>query len=452
MTMTTPLHYESIENLSRILRRREIGAVEIVEHFLRRTDALNNLLHAVITVAYDHARAAAAEADRSMAAGSADGKPLLGIPITVKDVMATKGIRTTANSRTLGDWVPDAEPLALARLREAGAIVLAKANCNEYFGIPSEDDRYPRPRTPFNTDYVAIGSSSGSGVAVAAGIGAASIGTDSAGSVRLPAAQAGAFGMKSTNGHVSLEGHTAYSNFQVIGPLARTTADAALLTSVMAGEAPPTISTAGPRGLRIGVPWRYIDTSPAEPEIRSAFRSLIETLEAAGAQVVEVSIPGMAESRMATFVAMYAEHHASKAVTLQRQFNDLGRSARLYAMQGAFISAVDYLHMLELGRQVRRNVDLALGTVDVIAMPTSPYVTAEAARRPSEHRRGMNTVFTVPFNLTGHPAITVPCGFSELGIPIGAQFAAAHGAEDTLYRVSLAVEQLTDWHLRHPPL
>jgi aspartyl-tRNA(Asn)/glutamyl-tRNA(Gln) amidotransferase subunit A len=450
--MSTPLHYETIQTLSAMLRRREISATDLVGHFLGRIDALNETLNAVITVADEHARATAAEADRRFGAGDTGGKPLLGIPITVKDSIATTGIRTTANSRTVGDWVPDTEPRAISLLRDAGAIILAKANCNEYFGIPSEEDRYPRPRTPFNTDYVAIGSSSGSGVAVAAGFGTASIGSDSAGSVRLPAAQAGAFGVKATNGQDGRQTPAAYSTFQVLGPLARSTEDAALLMSIMAGEPPPELSQAGVGGLTIGMPWRYIDTSPVEPEIRSAFERLLATLESAGARLVDISILGLAESRMATFVAMYTEHHAANAAKLGRQLHAFGRSARLYAMQGAFISAVDYLQMIELGRRVRSNIDEALARVDVIAMPTSPYVTAEAARRPSEHRRGMNTVFTVPFNMTGHPAITVPAGISALGIPIGAQFTAAHGAEAMLYRVSLAVEQLTEWHLHHPPL
>lgn len=451
--MTPPLHYSSIEQLTQMLRQRQISAVELIDHFIQRVESLNSSLNAIITLAADEARQLARQADRAIESGAdLTATPLLGIPLTVKDAIATQGIRTTANSRAVGDWVPDAEPLAISRLRKAGAIIIGKANCNEYFGIPSEADRFPRPRTPYNTDYVAIGSSSGSGVAVAAGLCAASIGTDSAGSVRLPAAQAGVVGMKATNGYISLEDTGRRSSFQVAGPLARTAADTALLTATMAGDAAPHLQAQNLRGLRIGVPWQYIETSPAEEEIKRAFDNLLNLLKAEGAQLHSISIPGLAETRMATFVAMYTEHHAAQAATIRRKLNDYGLSARLYALQGAFISASDYLHALELGRRVCRNVDRALAEVDVIAMPTSPFVTAEAARRPSEHRRGMNTVFTVPFNMTGHPAITVPCGVSSLGIPIGAQFAAAHHAESLLYRLSLAIEQQTDWHRIHPDL
>lgn len=451
--MDTPLHYKSIAALAGMLRHRQISAVELVEHFIERTESLNDSLQAIITLAVDSARALAIRADEEIA-NSADmtDRPLLGIPISVKDAVATCGIRTTNNSRTKGDWIPDAEPLAITRLRRAGAIVLAKANCNEYFGIPSEEDRFPRPRTPYNRDYVAIGSSSGSGVAIAAGLCAASIGTDSAGSVRLPAAQAGVFGMKATNGYISLEGMTSYSSFQIIGPLARTTVDTALLTAIMAGEKPPALQKSDIRGLRVGVPWRYIETSPTEDEIALSFRTLLDLLKDQGAELIDISIPGLAEARMATFVAMYTEHHWAHAARVHRQLNDYGSSARLYVMQGAFISAVDYLNALEIGRRVRANVDAALEAVDVIVTPTSPFVTAEAARKPAEHRRGMNTVFTCPPNLTGHPAITVPCGVSALGIPIGAQFVAAHHAEALLYRVSLAVERVSIWHELHPAL
>lgn len=449
--MTLPLHYTPIETLGIMLRRREISSLELIDHFIQRIESLNPSLNAIITLVADDARQLAQQADHIIkVGGDLTSKPLLGIPLTVKDAVATRGIRTTANSRTLGDWVPDFEPLAISHLREAGAIILAKANCNEYFGIPSEEDRFPRPRTPYNTDYVAIGSSSGSGVAVAAGFCAASIGTDAAGSVRLPAAQAGVVGMKTTNGCITLEDVGRQSSFLTVGSLARTISDTALLTATMAGEAVPDLRPQSLHELRVGVPWQYIETSPVEDEIKQAFHNLLDLLKSEGAQICDISIPGLAETRMATFVAMYTEHHAAHAAALRRQLNDYGRSARLYALQGAFISAADYLNALELGRRVRRNVDHALADVDVIAMPTSPFVTAEAARKPSEHRRGMNTVFTVPFNMTGHPAITVPCGMSSLGIPIGAQFAAAHHAEELLYRLSLAIEQQSDWHRINP--
>lgn len=450
--MSTPIHYTAINELSTQLRNHEISAVELVEHFIARVESMNDSLHAVITLAADEARQLAQEADRHLQSGSPTNKSLLGIPISVKDAIPTRGIRTTHNSRTKGDWIPTSEPLAISRLRDAGAIILAKANCNEYFGIPSDEDRYPRPRTPFNPDYVAIGSSSGSGVSVAAGLCTASICTDSAGSVRLPAAQAGAFGMKATNNLISRDGMGAASSFQVIGAITRSTADAALLTSIMSGETPTVLPAAPINGLRIGVPWHYIETSPVEPDILDAFREALSSLETSGAKIVDISIQGLAESRMATFVAMYTEHHAALAATTRNQLHDLGSSARLYAMQGAFINALDYLNALELGRRVKRNIDTAFDDVDVIAMPTSPFVTAEAARKPSEHRRGMNTVFTCPFNITGHPAITSPCGISSLNIPIGIQFAAPINAEAVLYQVSNALEQVTNWHEFHPNL
>lgn len=450
--MTTDLHYASIDTLQDLYRHRKLSVLEVVQHFIERMKTYNEQLHAVITIVEDDSIARAVEADSALRTGAVDDKPLLGIPITVKDSVPTKGIRTTQNSRTKGDWIPETEPLPIKHLREAGAIIIAKANCNEYFGIPSADDRFLPPRTPFNPNYVAIGSSSGSGVAMAAGLGVASIGTDSAGSVRLPAAQAGVFGLKATNGFYEEGVSARHSTFSVIGPLTRTTRDAALITSIMANQQPLQVSDEGVSELKIGVPWKYINSSPVEDEVKAAFEQLLTVLDDAGAILIDIDIPGLAEARMATFVAMYTEHHAAHAASLSQYLDNYGQSARLYAMQGAFISAADYLHAMELGRRVRLSVDKSFEVVDIIAMPTSPFVTAEAARKPSEHRAGMNTVFTVAFNMTGHPAMTVPAGVSALGIPIGVQFASRHFEEQLLLRVSHFVEHATPWKDLHPTL
>lgn len=450
--------HASLTDLRTKLRSSELRAVDLVEASLECIDTHNGRLHALITVCRDEARAQAAQVDASIREGRPVG-PLAGLPITIKDAIPTKGIRTTGNSRLNRDWIPETEPLAVSRLRRAGAIILGKANCNEYLGIPSEDDLYGRPRNPFNPDYVGIGSSSGSGPAVVAGMGCASLATDSAGSVRLPAAQNGLVGLKASRGTIPRSETEAAPYLQVIGPLTRTVADTAALLDVLAPARLPTSSSRAhledgyeahlePRleSVKIGVPWHYIRTSPTEPEILDAFDRALDTLGAHGAEVVEVKPRGLAEGRMATFVVLYTEHHAVHAATLRSDFDKYGESARLYAMQGAFISAVDYLNALKLGRLLRHEIDEVLNEVDVLAMPTSPFVTAEAARKPSEHRQGMNTVFTGPFNLTGHPAITFTCGVSSLRIPMGMQLVGKHGAEQTLLNLGHGYQSVTSWH------
>jgi aspartyl-tRNA(Asn)/glutamyl-tRNA(Gln) amidotransferase subunit A len=459
----TPLHFQPVTTLAARLRAREITAVELVRHFLDRTRRLDDSLHTIVTLAEDQALEAAAQADDQLQRGDA---PLLaGIPISVKDAIPTRGIRTTANSRLYMDWIPQSEPASITRLRDAGAIILAKANCNEFFGIPSDADRFPRPRNPFNPAFVSIGSSSGSGASAAAGFCAASIGSDSAGSVRLPAGQHGLFGMKATKGLITRAGSSDIASFQVYGPLTRTTADTALFTTIMAGYDPADPeSSARPipdyvaslgadiRGWRIGVPWRYIRTAPVDPEILSSFEAALETLAQCGGEIVDVPVRGLAEGRMATFVAMYTEHHAAQAVNSRTKLDRLGPSARLYAMQGAFISALDYLNAKKLGYRLRSVLEDIFHDIQIVATPTSPFITAEAARKPSEHRAGINTAFTCPFNLTGHPAITAPCGIASNGIPIGIQFVGKLFDETAVFQIAHAFEQTTDWHKYHPKL
>lgn len=455
--MTTPLHFQPISELRRQLTDGSLSAVQLIQHFLDRIAQLNPSLHALITVNGEQALTLAAEADRRLQSGTA--APLDGIPISVKDAIPTRGIRTTYNSRLKQDWVPDTEPLAITHLRDAGAIIIGKANANELFGIPSDEDLYPRPRNPFNVDYVGMGSSSGSGTSTAAGLCAASIGSDSAGSVRLPAGNNGLYGMKVTNGRVSRHASEPRSTFQVLGPLARTTADAALLTQVMIDRNADDTATdyvsqleADVRGWKIGVPWRYIQSAPVSADVLDAFTRALDELTRLGIDIVEINLPGLAEARMATFVSMYSEHHAEQAVNIRERPNDYGRSARLYAMQGAFISALDYLNALKLGERVRVNLDTTLAQVRAVAMPTCPFVTAEESRRPTEHRAGINTAFTVAFNLTGHPALSLPCGFAQNGIPVSLQLTGRHNDERSLFQISQAYERVTEWHTRHSPL
>jgi Asp-tRNA(Asn)/Glu-tRNA(Gln) amidotransferase A subunit family amidase len=434
------------------LARGELSALELAEAYLARI-AETEGLHALTTVFGEEAREQARVTDRARSAGLPLGV-LAGIPVTIKDSIPTRGLLTTCNSRAYASWVPDAEPAPIARLRRAGAIVLAKATPNEFLGIPSDDDVAPRPRSPYDPAYVGMGSSAGSGVSVAAGQCAASIGSDSAGSVRLPAAHHGLVGLKPTRPAAAAEISGAEATLTVLGPLVRCVDDAALVHAVLTGgpePVPPRPVGARPlAGTRVGIPWRYLETSPTEPEVATAFERAATTLADLGAELVPLRPRGWAEGRMATFVVLYAEHHMAHAAALRDRGELYGASARRYALQGALLSLSDYRAALDLAVRLGVSFDRLLDDVHVVATPTCPFETAEASRRPSEHRQGMNTVFTALANLTGHPAITLPCGSGAVGLPVGLHLTAARGDEAELFRIGRAYESATPWHERRP--
>jgi aspartyl-tRNA(Asn)/glutamyl-tRNA(Gln) amidotransferase subunit A len=454
--------FASIEEVARWYRTGEISPVELTQALLARIDRLNPALHAYITVAPDRALTDAEAAQRRLAAG--DGGPLVGIPFGIKDSIATGGIRTTSNSRVLADWIPTRDAAAVGRLREAGAVVLGKTNLNEFgWSLPSEDDLCPPPRNPWNPRYAAIGSSSGSGVAASGGLAIAALGTDGGGSARLPAGQMGLVGFKATHALISRAGSLHRGPLSNIGPLVRTARDMAIVMNALAGYDPED-PDARPRdtvdhltgledgiaGIRLGVPWDYVDAVPVEPEVRGAFDAALNEFRRLGASIRPVDLGVLEHARAANFIVLNAEHYASHEAMLKTHWALHGRSARLYLTQAAFLSAADYLQALEVRRLVRGAVDDVLQDVDVLVMPTSPVVTAEAARQPGAHRRGINASFTAPFNLTGHPALSVPCGMSATGLPIGLQLTGRWYDEPLLLRVARSYEQATTWHRLRP--
>jgi len=453
------LWFGSIAELGARYRAGELSPVAVTGAFLERIRRLDGRLHAFITVADAQAMVDAGTAESRLRRG--DPSPLLGIPLAVKDNIATRGIRTTGNSRVLEDWIPDSDAVVVDRLRAAGAVILGKTNLNELgWSIPSDDDLCPPARNPWNPEYAAIGSSSGSGAAVAAGMVVAALGTDGGGSVRLPAGQMGLIGVKPTHGAVSSAGSlSAGSTIGDIGILARCVDDARIVTgALLAHEASP-IGDGAARpgrdridGVRVGVPRRFIDQVPVEREVAEAFEAALTVLRRLGAVVTDVDPTGLAAARTANFVSLIAEHYAAHETFLPRHWTRYGRSARLYLAHGAFLSAADYLAARETGRVVRAEIDRILEEVELIATPVSPVVTAEAARRPGAHRRGVNASFTAPFNLTGHPGVSVPCGIGETGLPIGFQLVGRYHAEAAVLDVARAYEQTTEWHRLRPQL
>jgi aspartyl-tRNA(Asn)/glutamyl-tRNA(Gln) amidotransferase subunit A len=449
------LHYLTLAEDARRMREGSLTPKELVEALIERAHRLDPTLRSTITLAEDSALAASQSAGDAIRQGRWSG-PLHGVPVGIKDCIATEGLRTTANSRVLSSWVPGEDAPVVTALRDAGALVLSKLNLNEFaWAIPSEDDLHAPPRNPWSLSHVAMGSSSGSAVAVAGGLCPAALGTDAGGSVRQPAANCGVVGLKPTHGLIDAAGTFGAPSICEVGPIARTVEDCALLLSAMCGERMQYTDgfQTAPRRARVGVPRRFIDQVESDPQISVAFEAALNALRDLGMEIVEIEIDGLADAAAANFLVLNAEAFAAHERSLRARLHDYGHSARLYHTQGAFLSAADYIVALEVGKAVRERVNQALSSVDVLATPVVPFLTAEAARTAkAQPHTGGGAVFTAPFNLTGHPALSIPCGMSAEGIPIGLQLVGGAGGESDLLAVAAVYEHATPWHTMHPSL
>jgi aspartyl-tRNA(Asn)/glutamyl-tRNA(Gln) amidotransferase subunit A len=459
-------HLLPLSEQTRLVREGQVTAVELVQAHLDVINRLNPQLNSFITVDAEGALDQARAIDEARSNGETLG-PLAGATIGVKDSIPTKGLRTTDNSRLLENWIPDEDAATIARLRNAGAIIIGKTNLNEFgWSRPSEADLMPPPWTPWNPDRMSVGSSSGSGAASTARMAAASIGTDGGGSARLPAGAHNLYGIKPTHGLVSRLGmdHNCHSE---ISPLCRTALDTALMLEAMAGYEPdddmswpgevPEYAAnieADISDWRIGVPRAFIDSAPNEPEVAEAFETFLEKLELLGCELVDIDLRGMAEARAANFLVLNSEAYQRHQKSLQSNWNVYGPITRVYLLQGAFLSANDMLNAAEVGRSFKTYFSKLLGGQDLkaVAMPTSPFATAERSRRPGEHSRGINACFTAPFNITGHPSISVPAGFGDAGIPVGAMLTGDLHDDLTLLQLAHAYDQATDWDTLTPPI
>jgi aspartyl-tRNA(Asn)/glutamyl-tRNA(Gln) amidotransferase subunit A len=452
---TEGFHLLTVAEAARGIRDGSLTATRYVEALIERVRQLDPILRSTVTLAAETALAAAHDVDfdgrRGVWRGALDG-----IPIGIKDCIATVGLRTTANSRVLAGWVPHEDAPAVAALRRAGAIVFAKLNLNEFaWSIPSDDDLQPPPRNPWSLEHAAMGSSSGSAVAVASGLCPAALGTDAGGSVRQPAANCGVVGLKPTHRLIDASGALGAPSICEVGPITRTVEDAALLLGAMVGKGGWYVEHLRRplRRPRVGVPRDYIDRAQPDHQIAAAFAEALQAMRQLGMEVVDVEIAGLADAAAADFVVLNAEAFAAHEETLRTRMKDYGKSARLYHTQGAFLSAADYIAARKVGEEIRDRIDRTLASVEVLATPVVPVLTAEAARtaRAQPHTGG-TAIFTAPFNLTGHPALAVPCGTSAEHVPIGLQLVGRAGGESDLLRLAHAYEQATSWHTMHPAL
>ena len=467
----TELCFLSAGELSRLIQRKEVSPVGVIDAHLARIEATEPVLNSFITLLPEQARAAARQAEAQIRAGNYRG-PLHGIPVGLKDLFNTGGVRTTSGSRIFDTFVPAQDCTVASRFQEAGAILLGKLNMHQLaFGPTGENPDYGHMHNPWNPELITGGSSGGSGSAAAAGQCPITMGSDTGGSVRIPAALCGIVGLKPTYGLVSRHGLTPLSwCLDHAGPMVRTVEDAALTLNAIAGYDPKDVASAQvevpdyttaltgeARGLRVGVPKEYFE-APLDPQVAQAVKSAITLLEGLGATVTEVSFPMFSLSQAISGAILMAEAAANYRDLLAREGDKLYPPVRLRLEAGLFITATDYLRAQQARAQFNRQARQLLQQVDLLAGPTVP-VTApkllETQVQTGEQWVGTTSALTQynrPYNLTGFPAISIPCGFSDTGMPIGLQLAGRPFDELTVLRAAHAYEQATDWHKRRPPV
>jgi aspartyl-tRNA(Asn)/glutamyl-tRNA(Gln) amidotransferase subunit A len=466
----TELVFKSGQELAALLKARQVSAVEVVGAYLARIDALNQKVNAYITVTGDRALARAKQVDAEIAAGKYRG-PLHGLPYAPKDILATKGIRTTNGSKVTADWIPPYESTITARLNKAGAILIGKLNLLEFAMGSGVLSGFGPARNPWNLEYGPGGSSSGSGVALAAYMTPLALGTDTGGSIRVPAALCGIVGLKQTYGRVSRYGVTTLSwTLDHAGPMTKTVADAAMMLQVMAGPDPldPTAArvpvpdyakalTGDIKGVRIGVPTSYFFEGNREET--ATVRKAIEKLREMGAKVVDVDVPHANLAGSAGWIIAMAEgacFHEKRLKETPDLFDPLVRE-RLEAAQ--FYPATDYIKAMRVRTLLMDEMRRVFEKCDVMAVPGGgPATKLESPERArSDVKPGsVATPFrggtTFIGDMTGLPAIVVPCGFTSGPpvLPLTIQFYGKPFDESTLFRVSHAYESATDWHKRRP--
>jgi aspartyl-tRNA(Asn)/glutamyl-tRNA(Gln) amidotransferase subunit A len=459
--------YSTIGEIAAKLRRKEVSPVEITDTLLARIETLDRKLNSFITVTADLARQQARQAAQELQSGN-DRGPLHGIPIAVKDLYFTKGIRTTCHSAVLQDWLPAYDATAVVKLREAGAILLGKLGMHEFaFGGPSMDAPFPAVKNPWNTDHIPGGSSSGSGAALAAGFCFGALGSDTGGSIRTPSSHCGVVGIKPSYGRVSRYGVVPLSwTLDHAGPMARTVEDCAIVLQAIAGFDPRDPASAnlpvpnfqanlkdGIKGLRVGVPragW-FDEHLGIDAQTEAVFDQALDVLKSLGAMVIDIDGKPFSLARKANQTILICEGYAYHEKTFQESPMKFGSSVRRRMLEGAFLSAADYLAAQRaravLSEQIRAN----FSKVDVFAAPGAAR-PPEAFATMDPDEQNLRPSFTNPFNLTGLPAISVPAGFTAGNLPAGLQIVAPTFEEATCFRVAYAYEQATEWRRQRPQL
>ena len=438
---------QTITALSHALKARETTAEAVIEQCLRRIADRNATLNAFISVFEETAREQAREADREMAAGRYRG-PLHGVPISLKDLFDVRGSATTAASRVREHHVAERDSAAVAALRAAGAVLIGKTNLHEFaFGTTSEDSAFGPARHPLDSNRSPGGSSGGSAAAVADGMCFASMGTDTGGSIRIPSAVCGLVGLKPTVGELSTDGVVPLSTtLDHIGPICRSVDDAAIVYDVLRGSAArPAGKPTDPRALRLGIPRGHF-MSLLDPHVALLFEAACERLRDAGVTLEDVSIPHAGDVAAIYLHIVLTEAAAYHAKTLERRPDDYTPNVRIRLEMGRYVLGEDYARALRGRELIRQEVDAALGGRDALLLPSlpipAPKIGVATARIGTVEEPVRNVMLrcTQAFNVSGHPAISIPCGRTTDGLPIGAQLVGSYGDTPGLLRIARAAE------------
>ena len=456
----------STGDLAELIRLREVSPVEVTEAYLERIDSLNFKFNSYLTVSRNEARQAAAEAERAIAGGGYLG-PMHGIPVAVKDQVWTRGIRTTVGSRLMAGFFPEEDATVIANLKKAGAVLLGKTNLTEFALAASQ--RYGLNRNPWDLDRFTGGSSGGSASATAAFLCSTSLGEDTGGSIRRPAAWCGIVGFRPSWGRVSRYGVAPGSwSMDQVGPISRTVEDAAITLGAIAGhdsKDPYTWDVPVPdyrstldgniNGLRVGVVSELTEGDIADPEVRDGVVRAASVLTELGAVVEDVSLPLSIHAGTIATALINAEAATTYRDWIRERLHEFGRANRIGLLTGSVMPAQAYYRVQKLRELARREVLAALSTCDVLILPTSkscaPMLEDDPTLTSKEMARSLPPVMTRPFNLAGAPALSINCGFNSEGLPIGLQIGGRPFAEETILKVAHAYEQHTPWHTMKPP-
>ena len=472
--LESELAFLSIQQAARLLRRREISPLELVNVALARIERLNPSINSFLTVlagrARKKARAAELEFIRTRRGSAAKlASPLFGIPVSLKDNFWTRGIRTTAGSKILGNFIPNEDSEVAARLANAGAILLGKTNMHEFaYGISNQNPHYGAVHNPWALDRISGGSSGGSAAATATGMCFASVGTDTGGSIRIPAALCGIVGLKPTYGLVSVAGVIPLAgSLDHAGPLARNVVDACIMLQAIAGKYPKATTPPDFRKLRrdrsqrfrLGWPKEYF-FERVDPEVQRAIKAAAKVFVSTGARFEDVSLPHLGDSLdPSTNIALSeaTRYHQSQGFYPARAA-EYGADVSSRLKMGTQVRAVDYLRAFEVKRQMESDFEAAFERVDAILAPAVPIAAPRIGEDETkiagedESVRSALVRLNRPANLTGHPAISIPCGFTRGALPIGLQLIGPRWAEASLLAIAHTYEDSTEWHTRRPEL
>ncbi|MEA3416702.1 MAG: Asp-tRNA(Asn)/Glu-tRNA(Gln) amidotransferase subunit GatA [Thermodesulfobacteriota bacterium] len=484
------LHELTIHEASGLLRKKEISSQELIRAVLERIESVEEKVGAYITIAAETAITQAELADKEISRGNI--LPLAGIPLSVKDIICTKGLRTTCASRILDNFMPQYDAFVIKKLKEAGAVIVGKTNMDEFaMGSSTENSGMKTARNPWDLTCVPGGSSGGSAAAVAADMCLGSLGSDTGGSIRQPASHCGVVGMKPTYGRISRFGLVAFaSSLDQIGPLAKDVLDCALLMNAIAGYDPAdstsvpedvpdytSFSNKGLSGMTIGIPKEYNETKGLDLEVSSAIKNAVKVIEGLGAKCIEVTLPHtkyavaayyiIAPSEASSNLARYdgvkygfRDKEKKSLIDMYRSTRTKGFGAEVqrriilgtYSLSSGYYDAY-YKKASQVRTLIMEDFKNAFKSCDLILSPVAPTPAFKIGEKIDDPlTMYLSDIFTLSANLAGIPGISVPCGFSSTGLPIGLQVMSRHFEEKKLFTAACNFEQATDFHKKKPEI